>query len=396
MAAPLRDDSWRPSRPVPPILRGHAEGRPTQPSVVSRLLYLLLALVPLLLGAVVVLVRAGVLANPGRASKAPWDLGIALLGSAVCILLAVAVARRAPRLHARSRGDGFDRRLAAAELWTLLLATPAAFVLAGLALACWSGVLPGVPLAAHPMAAPVLSAVSILVAGGPAAAFSVATGRRKRAIEERFPDLLRDLNESYAAGMTMAQAIRVASRGDYGALNEEIHRMSHQVSWGTPFPDALRMFAERVDTPLVTRAVSLVVKATRAGGNVKDVLAAAARDAREIRTLENDRRVGMALYVIVVYVAFGVFLAVTAALQGLLVPSVLQSTQGLGGAIGGVAIPGRMTLTDFRHVYFAVGLVQAIGSGIVAGVMSEGTPTAGLKHAAILVAVTLAVLGFLL
>ena len=104
----------------------------------------------------------------------------------------------------------------------------------------------------------------------------------------------------------------------------------------------------------------------------------------------------MTLYVIVVYVAFGVFLAVTAALQNLLIPSVLGSTQSIGSNLGsGFAVSHSMTLTDFRYVYFGVGLVQAIGSGMVAGVMSEGNLQAGLKHASILVLLAILGLAFL-
>jgi flagellar protein FlaJ len=395
-SVPPKDESWRPSRPVPPLLRDTItdDEPPTAPSAIPRVLYLLLALVPLMLGAIVILVRTGVVANPNRASRTPWDLGIILLGCAVCLVMALIVARRAPGLYARSKGMGFDQKESGVELVVLVSTIPIAFGFAVLALVAWAGFLGRAPGGSDPMAGPLLASVAILVAGAPSAWFSTATALRMRAIEERFPDLLRDLNESYAAGMTMAQAIRVASRGDYGKLNPEIRRMANQVSWGTSFPDALHMFSERVQTPLVTRAVALVIKATRAGGNVKDVLAAAARDAREIKAIEGDRRTGMALYVIVIYVAFGVFLAVTAALQGLLIPSVLQSTQGLSG-IGSVRFGNNLDITDFRHIFFSVGLVQAIGSGIVAGVMSEGTVSAGLKHATVMTGITALVLGLL-
>ena len=398
-AVPLgpSDESWRPARPLAPILGQVPEdhANPTQPSAIPRVLYLLLALVPLMLGAIVVLVRTGVVANPARATRTPWDLAIILLACAVCLVMALTIAMRVPALHARARGVGFDSGEARVEMVVLLGTMPVAFVLAMGALFAWSGLLDHVRYGDHPMTGPLLASVAILAAGAPSAWFSTATAARTRAVEERFPDFLRDLNESYAAGMTMAQAIRVASRGDYGKLNDEIRRMANQVSWGTSFPDALRMFAERVPTPLVTRAVALVIKATRAGGNVKDVLAAASRDAREIKSIEADRRTGMALYVIVIYVAFGVFLAVTAALQGMLIPSVLTSTQGLSG-IGTVQFGNTMTLTDFRHVFFAVGLVQAIGSGIVAGVMSEGNLEAGLKHVVLLVVVTIVIVGILI
>ncbi len=387
------------SVPLPPMVRDavEREQQPSLPTGSARMVYLFLGLIPTLLVAIVVLVRAGVLTNASKGAHTPWDLSILFLGAAATMAMAALVASRTPLLYARARGPGMDNKAAMAELVTLLVTIPIAFVVAGLSIAVWSGALDGFGLfAGRPMAPPLLAGVAILVACAPTAYFAFLRDRKIHQMEERFPDFLRDLNESHNAGMTMAQAIRVASRGDYGKLNDEVRRMAHQVSWGTPFQDALTMFSQRVGTPLVTRSVALMIKATQAGGNVKDVLFAAARDAREIKAVEAERRASMLLYVIVVYVAFGVFLAVTAALQGLLIPSVLGSTQSIGSNLGnGLIVSHGMTLTDFRYVYFGVGLVQAIGSGMVAGVMSEGNLQAGLKHASILVLLAIVGLGFL-
>ncbi|MEA3201329.1 MAG: archaeal flagellar protein FlaJ [Thermoplasmata archaeon] len=394
------DDRELPVQPLPPFVREAVEQapQPTRPTGTARTVYLFLGLIPALLIAIVVLVRVGILTNPSRGAHTPWDLSLLFIGAATTMAMAALVASRAPRLYERARSLGLDNRAAAAEITTLLITIPLAVVVVGLSFLVWGGAFDrAFSTATRPMTAPLLSGVAILLACAPTAYFSFVRDRNIQQIEDRFPDFLRDLNESHNAGMTMAQAIRVAARGDYGRLNDEVRRMAHQVSWGTPFQDALRMFAERVGTPLVTRSVALMIKATQAGGNVKDVLSAAARDARELKAVEAERRAAMRLYVIVVYVAFGVFLAVTAALQGLLIPSVLTSTSQIGGNLagGGLLVSHQMTLTDFRYVYFGVGLVQALGSGMVVGVMSEGNFQAGLKHSAILVAIAILGLGFL-
>lgn len=379
--------------PLPPLVREITEAgpAPTRPDGTARVVYLFLALIPLLLVAMVVLVRTGILTNPAKGAHTPWDLTILFMGAATTMIMAAIVASRTPKLYERARGLGIDRAVAATEMGTLLATIPLAFVTAGFSFVVWSGALDKYGLfVGQPMAAPLLAGVAILLACTPTAYFTFVRDRAVHQMEDRFPDFLRDLNESHNAGMTMAQAIRVAARGDYGRLNDEVRRMAHQVSWGTPFQDALKLFADRVGTPLVTRSIALMIKATQAGGNVKDVLAAAARDAREIKAVEAERRAAMRLYVIVVYVAFGVFLAVTAALQGLLIPSVLSSTAGVGSGLGGgFAVSHSLTLTDFKYIYFGVGLVQAIGSGVVAGVMSEGNLQAGLKHSCILVFLTI-------
>lgn len=370
---------------------------PPRPSKAPRIIYVALLLVPLILGAAVVLIRTGVIAGRTGTAATPWDLSVVFVGIVASTVMGLYVARKLPALLQRARSLSADARIATWEFGTLSATAPLALLLSVLAFLEWAGAVGVLRLPADPITPLVMSAVALLLACAPMATFDQLRERHVRAIEARFPDFLRDLNESHASGMTMAQAIRVAARGDYGKLNPEIARMAHQISWGTSFPETLHMFAERVRTPLIIRAVALINKATEAGGNVKDVLAAAARDAREIEALAADRRGGMALYVVVIYVAFGVFLGVVAALQGLLVPSLLNSTQGAGlDNINGISIGGRLSIDDFRFIYFGVGLVQAMGSGIVAGVMSEGSLGAGLKHCAILVALTVLSLGLLL
>lgn len=365
-----------------------------KPGSAARWVYFGLLAVPMVLLGALLMIRTG-FADPTRSTKTPWDLGVIVLGLVVTTTMAVFMLRSMPKLYERARSVSIDQRTSALELLALLVTTPLALALALLAVAGWAGVfsLGGIT---SPRLPTLLAGGALVVACLPAAVFSTRRASTIRQIEQRFPDLLRDLNESHSAGLTMAQAVRVAARGDYGRLNPELRRMAMQISWGTSFPEALRMFSDRIATPLIHRATSLIIKATQAGGHVKDVLAAAARDARELKSLESERRGGMVLYVVVVYVAFAVFLAVVAALQGLLIPAVLTSTRGAGGGFSSIGINQGLTEQDFYFMYYSVGMIQAIGSGIVAGVMSEGTVQAGLKHTAILVGVTVLVLGIML
>src|SRR5208283_4211992 len=79
--------------------------------------------------------------------------------------------------------------------------------------------------------------------------------RKIGAIESRLPDFLRDVSEAGRFGMTLPDAIIVASRGRYGLLSEEIKKMASQLEWGVPVAKALQLFQERVPTPLVKRVV---------------------------------------------------------------------------------------------------------------------------------------------
>lgn len=223
--------------------------------------------------------------------------------------------------------------------------------------------------------------------------------RRKlvRQMEERFPDFLRDLGASRRAGLTLENAVRVAAKGEYGALTPEIQKMADQLSWNIPFDEVLRRFGERVRTPLIERAVSLVVESGKTGGQVTDVLLAAATDAREIKGLELERRNAMTLYTIVIYVTFLVFLLIVAILYATFVPQIVNATaatQDLGST--GALSFGTLPLESFRIFYFLAAVMQGLGNGFVAGLLESGRPSMGLRHAFVMVAVSYATFSFAL
>jgi flagellar protein FlaJ len=209
---------------------------------------------------------------------------------------------------------------------------------------------------------------------------------RVRKIDARFPDFVRDLAEARRAGLTFTKAIMYASKGNYGVLTSEIKKISQQISWGSSVDDALNAFAKRVNTKLIRRTISLIVEASRSGGNVADVLDAASNDAREIRLLEAERRANMMAYVAVIYVGMGVFLMIIVILCGSLIPAMTGGESlSLSTATGGT---GFITKEEIIPVFFYANLSQSIGMGLVAGVFEEGKVISGVKHIFIMVLIT--------
>ncbi|HEC82475.1 MAG TPA: hypothetical protein ENI53_01135 [Thermoplasmatales archaeon] len=224
---------------------------------------------------------------------------------------------------------------------------------------------------------------AILVSIGPFGFYEYARYRKIDLLEERFPEFLRDLAESRKAGMTMARAVEMSAKGDYGYLTPEIKKMAVQISWGLPFSEALKRFGERIKTSLVQRTTTMVVKSSEAGGKVADVIEAAAKNVREIKILQAERRTEMKMYLMIIYISFFVFLAVIIALAGMFLPKLYEaSTGGAASIIGGGA---GISLEEYRFIYICTVLSQAIGNGIVAGALSEGKVLAGLRHAAIMI-----------
>ncbi len=223
--------------------------------------------------------------------------------------------------------------------------------------------------------------------------------RRVRKIDERFPDFVRDLAESRRAGMTFTKAIMYSARGNYGVLTPEIQKIARQISWGSSVDNALSAFAKRVNTKLIRRTISLIIEASRSGGNVADVLDAASKDAREIKLIDAERRASMLSYVAVIYVGMFVFLLIIVVLSKSLIPSMVggtakaaqQAVVSSGVMVGG----GGITQYAITQVFFYAALIQTGFMGLVTGVFEEGSVISGVKHSFIMMLITWLIFKFI-
>jgi len=222
--------------------------------------------------------------------------------------------------------------------------------------------------------------------------FYVSTKERNvREIETRLPDFLRDVAEAGRFGMTLADSIVVASTGRYGRLTPEIKKMSAQIEWGVPASEAIRLFSERVKTPLVIRMASIIRKANDAGGNVADVLTMVSHDAKEAILTQEERNVTMSTYVMVVYISFFVFIATILILNLQFLPkmeeagnTVNEAAQDLGlSEIPGVNIKVEV-IDQVAFVFLLAVVVHAVGDGLLAGVIQKGSIPIGMRHSSIM------------
>ena len=201
------------------------------------------------------------------------------------------------------------------------------------------------------------------------------------AMEEKFPDFLRDLAEYWKGGLSMTLAVRTLANSEYGALNDEVKRMAQQLSWGVAFGDVIVLFAERVGTPLVRRAISLIGEANKAGGKISDILVTAANVSREIKFLEGERERAIASYIAVIWTSYFVFLGVIVVLAKVFIPAIASSNSGEESAQIGNMVIRAIDPLFFLVVFFYGVSAQGLGNGAMAGLMATGRLSSGMKHA---------------
>ncbi|WP_094228230.1 type II secretion system F family protein [Methanolobus psychrotolerans] len=220
--------------------------------------------------------------------------------------------------------------------------------------------------------------------------------KRTDTIEEYLPTFLRDISEMSRAGLTLPRAVNTVAKGEYGALTKEVQSMDASMSWGVSFEDSLQHFAKRISTPIIIRSVSLINQASKAGGRVSSVLEAAARDAREVKLLEQERRGNMMVYVVITYMSFFVFIFVIAMLTSTFVPTMAEAGKAAAAAGAGSQFIGSFDPAEYTRLMLHASVIQGFMSGLVAGQMGESSMFQGLKHSIILTLIAWIVFTFVI
>jgi flagellar protein FlaJ len=212
-------------------------------------------------------------------------------------------------------------------------------------------------------------------------------------LENALPNFFRDLAGMNDSGMTLPAAVHLVATAEYGTLTPHIRKLDNEMSWGVGFVEALYRFGKGLGTNLSDRSVDLIAKASRAGGDISEVLRAAAKDTFEVVNLKQERANNMIIYVVIVLVAFAVFCFVIA----ILVSSFLTTMATAGAtatATGARGFGGIIDLFLYKRLFAHAAMLQAFFSGLVAGQMGEGRFVAGLKYSAIMLLIAWVVFRF--
>ena len=233
--------------------------------------------------------------------------------------------------------------------------------------------------------------VALLVILVPFGIFHGSWQKTVMELEAAIPEFLNRLSGINQVGLTLAQAITIVVRADLGVLTYEIRKIKRDIEWGASVQDALVRFEERIRTPTIARAVTLITTASRMTGGIGDVLNIAARDAAMSETLKRERRAEMFIYVTIVYLVFIVFLFVVAVIDAQFL-SVLAGVDALapGSMPGGLSF-GNTPIATFERLLYHACLIQAFFSGLIAGAMGEASLRAGVKHAAVMIIIAFVV-----
>ena len=226
--------------------------------------------------------------------------------------------------------------------------------------------------------------ITVLIPVVPLAALDFIEAKREKSLENALPNFFRDVAGMNDSGMTLPNAVHIVARGEYGTLTPYIRKLDVDMSWSIPFVDAIYTFGKRLGTPLAERSVDLIAKASKAGGDVSEVLRAAAVDSYEFINLKTERANNMIIYEVIILVSFFVFLFVILVLETTFLTTMAEAGAASAASGAGSTFMGNVNIDLYKRLFSHAAMIMGFFSGLVAGQMGEARATAGLKFSAIM------------
>lgn len=227
--------------------------------------------------------------------------------------------------------------------------------------------------------------VGVIIVASPFVLSVIKQGKIDYEKEQRFLEFSRDLVESVKSGTPINKSIINSKDKPYGALSVNIQKLANQISLGIPLKYALQTFSQDVNNKTVSRALTLIGQAERAGGDIGKILESVASAVSMSDKLNKERKSSASTLVIQGYVIFFIFIVIILVMQFKILPLLSSfSTAGAGGLGGllGTKIGGGTPIkaSELSNSFLFMLLTQGFFSGLTIGKLSEGNTRAGIKH----------------
>ncbi len=225
-----------------------------------------------------------------------------------------------------------------------------------------------------------LIGISLIIASLPFVVNVIIENRISEEKEQMFLEFARSLVESVKTGTPVSKSIINLKNKPFGVLSSHVVKLANQISMGIPLSIALQTFSKDVQNIAISRSLTLIGQAEKAGGNIGEILEAVAEAVTLSDKLKKERKSAIQTLVVQGYIIFFVFLGIILVMQFKIIP-LLGSLSNIEGAADiGLGGGGGADEMNFGTAFLFLLLIQGFFSGLTIGLLSEGNIKAGIKH----------------
>lgn len=215
--------------------------------------------------------------------------------------------------------------------------------------------------------------------------------RWRTKIDDNIPNMLAGIAGSVRSGFNITRALELSADTDYGPLTEQLKIDKIQLSWGSTFEQVMQGQVKRVDSQLAKRTFTSLAQASVSGGNIQDVLDAIQRHTSELHQIEKETQNALRPYIATIYIAVGIFLAISVVLLDTFFTQIFASSAKVGQGVSIFAGLGGLNIAALKQAFLQMGLMESVFGGLGAGKLGEASFAAGFKHVIILAVVNIVV-----
>jgi archaeal flagellar protein FlaJ len=231
--------------------------------------------------------------------------------------------------------------------------------------------------------------IGILIGVAPFVVSIIADARKDAEKEEMFLEFARSLVESVKTGTPISKSIINVRNKPFGVLSSHIKKLANQISLGIPLGNSLQTFSKDIGNKTISRALTLIGQAEKAGGDIGEILESVAGAVSMSDKLKKERKASINTLVVQGYIIFFIFIIIILVMQFKILPMTAGiaeldvSDTGFGGGGG-----GDLDLSGITNAFLYLLMVQGLFSGLAIGKLAEGNVKAGVKHSATLMLVS--------
>ncbi len=257
-----------------------------------------------------------------------------------------------------------------------------------------------VPTNSSALVTDTILAIGSLAATLPLAIGSFVNYRYLKAVERNIPRFLRDILQSTDSGLILPKALLEASKSDYGPISHEMGIAMTKFNLGHSFSDSVMEAAVKLRHTYARQVAMILAEAYSAGGRTHDVLSSSVSLFNSLEQYTEQKQSELRPYTQLVYISVGIYLAISLIIITQFMGRLEQIASNTHVASSGLAVASLAArqftlnvpaLPYFVSIFFLSAILESIFAGLVAGKIVEGYALSGLRHSAVLIAVTILV-----
>ncbi len=227
--------------------------------------------------------------------------------------------------------------------------------------------------------------VMLLVALVPYAISYRSYNQRIDKVEGTLPDFCRQLSSLVKYNMTLTHAIELTAQEGKSYMQDDIRVLSRDLQWGEKLSSALKRFADRMKNLSVDRLVILLSQTEHFTNDLSLTIDLQYHEAKNRESLKWERKSDMGVYVVIVFMAFGVFVFVQIIMADMFLTIMAENSEALSYLSSSTwsAFPAQI----YQMIIYHSILIHGFCSGLVAGMMGTGSIKGGIMYSCIMLAI---------